>query len=270
MPFYDSHTHTALCGHASGEPMDYAPAAERAGLTGFIVTDHNPFPSGWESGIRMALSQFSSYLTMIERARSAWEGGVDIRSGIECDFVPGMEKEIEQVVGLTEFDYVLGSVHCNTRSYIERYFKGDVLAYTQLYYEWLGDAAESGFFDAISHPDVPKFMWPDQWDFERICPAVCRCLDRIAKTGTAMELNTSGVLKSFPEMNPGPEMLLLMKERDIPIVIGSDAHHPSRTGDGFVEALGQLQQVGYERVSYFLCRQRVDEKISTVLRELTR
>ena len=267
MPFYDSHTHTALCGHAEGEPIDYAKTAQRAGLTGIIVTDHNPFDSGWESGLRMAPREFSEYLDMIERAQSAWAGIVDVRPGIECDFMPGMEKEVERVLQLTDFDYVLGSVHCNMRSYLKKYFTGDVLAYTRLYYEHLGDAAESGFFDALSHPDVPKFMWPDQWDFERIRPDVCRFLDRVAASGLAMELNTSGVLKPYPEMNPGREMLELMNERGIPVVIGSDAHQPHRTGDGFVEALHLLQQVGFENVSYFLNRTRTDEKISTVLGE---
>lgn len=268
MPFYDSHTHTWLCQHAQGEPNDYARTADLVGLTGFIVTDHNPFSSGWESGLRMADHQFDAYLQMIERARAEWAGRVDVRSGIECDFMPGMEKEIAGVVTRTDFDYVLGSVHCNMGSYLNTYFDGDVLAYTRLYYEHMGDAAASGFFDAISHPDVPKFMWPHQWDFERIGPDVCRFLDRVAAAGIALELNTSGVLKPYPEMNPGPEMLQLMYERDIPVVLGSDAHQPQRTGDGFVEALWQLEEIGYQQVSYFLNRKRVDENIATVLREL--
>jgi histidinol-phosphatase (PHP family) len=269
MSFYDSHTHTSLCGHAEGEPIDYAKSAARRGLSGLIVTDHNPFASDWEAGIRMAPYEFYDYLDMINRARSAWAGIIDIRPGIECDFVPGMEKEIEAVVGLYAFDYVLGSVHCNTNSYIKRFYEGDALEYTRLYYDHMGLAAESGFYDALSHPDVPKFMWPKLWDFDRIRPDVIRFLDRVAASGTALELNTSGLLKPYPEMNPGREMLILMKERNIPVVIGSDAHQPHRTGEGFVEGLHLLQQVGFEKVSYYLKRQRVDQKIRTVLRELT-
>lgn len=268
MPFYDSHTHTSLCGHAEGEPIDFAKSAEKRGLTGFIVTDHNPFACGWESGLRMAPSDFPRYVDMIARARSAWAGIVDIRPGIECDYVPGMEKDIERVLNLTRFDYVLGSYHCNMHSNLKSFFTGDVLAYTRDYYERLGDAAETGLFDGLAHPDVPKFMWPEKWDFEAIRPDVCRFLDRVSATDVALELNTSGIYKPYPEMNPGREMLELIREREIPVVIGSDAHQPHRTGDGFVEALHLLEQVGFTEVSYFLNRARVDEKISTVLSEL--
>ncbi|MFC1467759.1 histidinol-phosphatase [Verrucomicrobiota bacterium] len=268
MPFYDSHTHTRLCGHALGEPIDYAKTAERVGLTGFIVTDHNPFASGWESGLRMRPHEFDEYMAMIEYARAAYKGVVDVRAGVECDYFPGMGAEIKSVVKAADFDYVLGSVHCNMRSYLDTFFEGDVLAYTRLYFEHMGDAAETGFFDAISHPDVPKFMWPREWDFERIRPNVCRFLDRVSSAGIALELNTSGVLKPYPEMNPGREMLELMQERAIPVVLGSDAHEPRRTGDGFVEALRLLQGIGYTQVSYYLNRKRVDENITAVLLEL--
>ena len=55
-----------------------------------------------------------------------------------------------------------------------------------------------------------------------------RCLDRIAATDTAMEINTSGLNKLYPEMNPGPQMLAEMCERGIPVVMGADAHDPVR------------------------------------------
>jgi len=268
MPFYDSHTHTRLCGHALGVPKEYAEVAQRVGLAGLIVTDHNPFDCGWEPHLRMKPREFNKYRKMVEKARKLYAGKVDVRLGVECDYSPLLKSEIPGVLARADFDYVLGSVHCNMGSYMQAYFTGDVLDYTRLYYDHMGEAAESGFFDAMSHPDIPKFMWPIQWDFERIRPDVCRFLDRVARAGMALELNTSGVLKPYPEMNPGPEMLELMYERDIPVVLGSDAHQPQRVGDGFVDALWQLEEIGYQQVSYFLNRTRVDEQISTVLREL--
>jgi histidinol-phosphatase (PHP family) len=66
-------------------------------------------------------------------------------------------------------------------------------------------------------------------------------------------------------MNPFPAMLVEMRERSIPVVIGSDAHVPSRVGDGFEEALGLLLQCGYEATSYFLGRKRVDVSIRQIL-----
>ena len=92
-----------------------------------------------------------------------------------------------------------------------------------------------------------------------------RVLDRIAKTGIAMELNTSGLNKSYPEMNPGMVMLTEMALREIPVVISSDSHDPHRVGADFDQALANLQNAGYQRVSYFINRERHDLAISEVV-----
>lgn len=77
-----------------------------------------------------------------------------------------------------------------------------------------------------------------------------------------MELNTSGYHKIFPEMNPGSRILALMKERGIPVVLGSDSHQPERVAEKFKDALDILETVGYDTVSSFANRQRQEIKIS--------
>lgn len=83
-----------------------------------------------------------------------------------------------------------------------------------------------------------------------------------------MELNTSGAMKSFPEMNPGPSMLRMMRERQIPVVVGSDSHKSRRVGDNFPSALAALQEAGYDKVSIFEHRKRQDLLITDVLASL--
>jgi len=109
---------------------------------------------------------------------------------------------------------------------------------------------------------------PDDWIFESIKPAIAEALDRIAATGVAMEINTSGLNKALPEMNPGPEMLAMMAEREIPIVIGSDSHTPRRVAENFLLALDELSDAGYENVSVFRERKRSDIPIQTVRESL--
>jgi histidinol-phosphatase (PHP family) len=99
-------------------------------------------------------------------------------------------------------------------------------------------------------------------------PFVIKALDRIAATGVAMELNTSGLLKAFPEMNPSPAQLALMKERGIPVVLGADAHTPLRVGDGYATGLRLLEAAGYTEVSYFLDRKRHTVAIRDALASL--
>jgi histidinol-phosphatase (PHP family) len=155
-----------------------------------------------------------------------------------------------------------------TAYYRERYFVSDPFLYQQTYFEHLAQSAESGLFDTLAHPDLVKNEAPDEWNFARIEPHIQRALDRIAKTGVAMELNTSGMNKALPEMNPGPKILALIRERGIPVVIGADAHRPQRVADRYEQALTMLDELGFESVSYFLDRCREDVPIAEALASL--
>lgn len=253
---YESHCHTPLCKHAVGDPEDYCAMALLRGLKGIIFTCHAPLPNGWSADVRMRDDEFGTYVAMVERARKIFAGRLDVRLGLESDFVPGLEPWLTELHQRVPLHHVLGSVHYQVKFYRERYFTGDVFAYQQTYYEHLAQAAESGLFDTLAHPDLVKNESPIDWHFPRIRPFIERALDRIAATGVAMELNTSGMLKALPEMNPGPEQLRMMCERGIPVVLGADAHRPERVADRYVEALHALEAAGYKEVNVFLERRR--------------
>ncbi|MET0261754.1 MAG: histidinol-phosphatase HisJ family protein [Rariglobus sp.] len=265
---YESHSHTPLCKHAVGEPEEYAVMAELRGLKGIIFTCHSPLPDGFAKDVRMAPEQFETYVDMITRAREAFEGRVDVRLGLESDFYPGVEPWLEKLHARVPLHHVLGSVHYQMRDYRVLFHRGDLAAYQELYYEHLAQSAETGLFDTLAHPDLIKNEAPSQWDFEKVRPHIERSLDRIAATGVAMELNTSGAFKALPEMNPSPSQLSLMRERGIPVVLGADAHVPQRVADGYAKALGLLQNAGYTEVNYFLDRKRQSVAITDALASL--
>jgi histidinol-phosphatase (PHP family) len=256
--FYESHSHTPLCKHAVGLPGEYAEVAYRRGLQGLIVTCHNPMPPGFSPRVRMAMEQFEDYLQMVAGARQEWRGRVDVRLGIEADYFPGYEDCVERLLQQADFHYVLGSVHPQLAEFRKRFWSGDPLRLQRKYFELLADSAETGLFDCLAHPDLVKNETPDDWRPELVLEDICQALDRIAATGVAMELNTSGVNKPIAEMNPFPQMLIQMRRRSIPVVIGADAHQPQRAGDGYHAALDLLEQCGYEQVSLFLHRTRRD------------
>ncbi len=265
---YESHCHTPLCKHAFGEPDEYAAVALARGFKGITFTCHCPLPNGFSANVRMAPGQFDDYVAMIAATRAAFAGRLDVRLGLESDFYPGVEPWLEKLHARVPLSHVLGSIHYQVSDYRKLYFTGDVKLYQQLYYEHLALSAESGLFDTLAHPDLIKNESPAEWDFERMRPFIERALDRIAATGVAMELNTSGVQKALPEMNPSPSQLALMRERGIPMVIGADAHVPERVGDGYITALKLLEKVGYEEVSFFIDRKRQDVPIQVALDSL--
>lgn len=262
--FYDSHMHTPLCKHAEGHPTLYMEHGVAGGLAGIIMTCHSPMPNGFSSRVRMAPEQFNEYVGLVTEAADAAPDGFEVLLGLESDFFPGMEGWLRVLHDRAPFHYILGSVHWHIAEYMDAFWHGDPFAFQKQYFEHLAESAECGLFDCLAHPDLVKNASPVDWDYGRIRPFIEKALDRIAATGVAMEINTSGLNKSFPEMNPGADMLSLMAERRIPVVIGSDSHTPMRVGDGFIEALGAMEEAGYETVSLFRERQRRDLSIEAV------
>lgn len=253
---YETHLHTPLCKHAEGWPEAYAEVAEARGLKGIIVTCHCPLPHGISSSVRMDPSSFPHYLDAVQAAQEQMRGRVDIRLGLESDFFPGLEPWLEDLHQKADFDYILGSVHPQIPEYKATYFNGNWPTFHRTYFQHLAAAAESRLYDCLAHPDLVKNLGSEHYDLDRLWPDILHALDRIAETGMAMELNTSGLNKTVPEMNPSPQILAAMRERDIPVVVGADAHHPLRVADRYPSAYQLLAEVGYTEVSYFLERQR--------------
>lgn len=266
---YETHSHTPLCKHARGTPGEMAAAAGARGLSGIVITCHCPLPDGMSAGVRMAPEEWERYQEMVQTARAEHEDRVDVRLGVESDWLPGLESWLERLHGSAPLNYVLGSVHPQLQEYKNLYLTGDWPAYHVQYFSSLVEAAETGLFDCLSHPDLVKNYGTETWDVEARMPHILRCLDRIAATGIAMELNTSGKNKTLPEMNPGPEILRAMREREIPVVVGADAHDPERVGDGYLEAYDLLEAAGYTSVRYFLNRKPVDVSLESARECLT-
>lgn len=260
---YESHSHTPLCKHAFGSPIEYGAAALRRGLAGITLTCHNPMPNGFSAGVRMAPEEWGQYQAIVQEATDYWAGQIDVRLGLEADYFPGYEDWLDKQINSAPLSYVIGSVHPQIAEYRAKFNTDDPVENQRTYFRLLADAAETKLFDCISHPDLIKNEFVDDWEPERILDSIAESLDRIAATGTAMELNTSGRLKKISEMNPFPQMLSMMNDRGISVVIGADAHVPERVGEGYDVALELLLAAGYDEITYFVERKprraRIDQ-----------
>jgi histidinol-phosphatase (PHP family) len=265
---FESHSHTPLCKHAYGEPTEYAAIAEKRGLRGLMVTCHNPMPDGFSAAVRMSESEFDEYVELVAKTRDQWQGRVDVRLGLEADYFEGYETYLEQQLSSADFHFVLGSVHPQIPEFREKYWSNDLREVQRTYFRLLAKSAETGLFDSIAHPDLIKNFTSEAWNSEQMLDDIRPALDRIAVTGVAMELNTSGVNKTISEMNPFPEMLAEMQLRDIPVTLGADAHVAERVSDGYEAAMQLLQQCGFTHVNFFLNRQRQEVAIQDALESL--
>jgi len=265
---YETHIHTPMCGHARGSLGDYAEVARRRNLKGIYVTDHCPMPESYEHQGRIARDRLSEYVEMVVQAGRDWAGRVDVVLGIESDWLPGMEPWLERLHRQADFQYVLGSIHCHLPDYRRLYLTDNALAFQMQYFTHLAQAAETGLFDALAHPDLVKDIHPDQWQVSRLLTHLKTCLDRIASTGVAMELNTGAEKKALAEWRPGVEILKLMNERGIPVVIGSDAHEPEQVAKHLPSALNMLKEIGFATTSYYRGRRRLDVPIADAIASL--
>jgi histidinol-phosphatase (PHP family) len=265
---FESHSHTPLCNHAYGDPAEYAAVAWERGLRGLIVTCHNPMPGGFSHQVRMREDQFAEYLDLVARARDQWQGRIDVRLGLEADYFEGYEAYLEKQLSSADFHFVLGSVHPQIAEFRDKYWQRDEVEVQRTYFRLLAKSAETGLFDSLAHPDLIKNHTSKVWCSDAIMDDIRFALDRIAATGVAMELNTSGVNKTIEEMNPFPAMLREMCQRKIPVTLGADAHEPDRVSDGYELALQLLSDCGYETISIFLERKRHEVRIADALASL--
>jgi len=261
----DSHMHTPLCKHAQGTPSEYAEAGIKAGMDAIIFTCHSPMPKNWWPEVRMHEKELPAYLDIIHNTQQAYSGQLEVRLGLECDWFPGMEPWLQHLSDSAPWDFLLGSVHFFGPEYLRAFRTKNTTAFRRQYFDHLAQSAESGFFDCLSHPDLVKNLQPSDWNPKNFTWCIASALDRIATTGTALELNTSGLHKALPEFNPHPQMLTMMAERGIPVVLGSDSHQPHRVGENFHHALILLQDCGFSHVSHYKKRSRFETPIAQLL-----
>ncbi|GMA14419.1 histidinol-phosphatase HisJ family protein [Deinococcus metallilatus] len=252
LPLFDSHLHTPLCGHATGTPREYAQAALDAGLAGICFTDHMPMPAWYDAPWRMRLDQLAEYVDRVREVQADYSGRLEVRLGLEADVHPGTERFVERVLNAYPWDYVIGSVHYlgawgfDNPEFVAEYEDRDLTGLYRDYYALVEGAARTGLFDSVGHLDLPK-------KFGHRDPAgsaALHALDVAAESGLALDFNTAGWRKPVAEAYPSPELTRAAAERNIPFVLGSDAHTPQEVGFRFVDALKQIQDAGGSVVTY--------------------
>jgi histidinol-phosphatase (PHP family) len=260
----DYHTHTPLCHHATGEPVELAAQAVRAGLSELGFSDHNPMPSDDFDDWRMRASDLEPYVAKVREAQSKYPQ-LSIKLGLEVDYLPGYEDWVRDLAAKYQWDYLIGSVHYLSDSWaidnpqqLAKWKSRDAFEVWSAYFERLAMAAESGLFDIIGHADLcKKFCFYPKQD----CNALfSRFLDAARRTGVAIELNTAGLRKECKEIYPSPQILKLAFKAGVPITFGSDAHSPGEVGLNLAEAVQLARSVGYTHCLRFT--KRVRETVS--------
>lgn len=265
----DYHTHHERCGHAVGKLEEYVQRGIALGLDQLGLSDHLPLihvdPDSYYPEMAMPLSELPLYVEECLTLKERYRGVIDLKVGLEADYIEGYEEQIRELLAPYPWDYLIGSVHflgewdITDFRQVHGWEGQDPLEVYRRYYDAVRKSAQSGIYDIIGHMDVIKrFGYGPQTPEGQ---AEVRKLERetlqiIAQSGIAMELNASGLTKPCAEMFPAEHILREALALGIPLTLGSDAHDPRKLGDGLDIARGQLYELGFRELAVFDGRQR--------------
>ena len=165
-----------------------------------------------------------------------------------------------------EFDYLIGAVHYIAPDWdvdsplkLDRWKQQPVEEVWTRYFRALSQAAQSGLFDFLAHPDlVKKFGHIPKGD---LLPYYREALDAIEASKMAIEVSTAGLRKEVAEIYPSVQFLKEAFRRKIPVLISSDSHAPVEVGHEFQKALNLVKEIGYRELTAFQKRKPVKIKI---------
>ncbi|MBL0386888.1 histidinol-phosphatase HisJ family protein [Tumebacillus sp. ITR2] len=264
--FVDYHTHHERCGHAVGTLEEYIEAALAKGLKEIGLSDHQPLIHvPHREGSAMLMEQLPGYVEEALALQQKYRGQIDVKVGLEGDWVEGYGEQVRGLLAQYPFDYVIGSVHFlgewdhTNSAELSNWDGRDVYETYAEYYRQVQLAAQSGLFDIIGHLDVIKRFGvkPERSVDELLEQTVLAVRD----AGVCVEVNASGLRYPCAEQFPSVRVMEMMKFHEIPLTVGSDAHQPGFVAEGFATVYELLKQVGYTHVHGFTGRKRYEIEI---------
>ena len=223
---------TARRRRSAGSPSSASPSTSTASRQALEVWQH-PWWRQW------ARDDVDDYCAFVREE-------TDLRLGIEADYVAGREDRIARFLEAREWDYVVGSVHFVRDAAVD--LEGDRVGARlgprdrpdriwERYFETLAEAARSGLYDIMAHPDLVK-VWgrarpqPERDPRHYYEPAV----EAMLEAGVAIELSTAGLRKPVGELYPAPALLEMAVDAGLPIALSTDAHVPEQLGYRYDDA----------------------------------
>jgi len=276
-----------MCHHAVGSIEDYIKKAidKKLGLIG--ISDHFPYEYLKSSSIlieevpyqeyAMSLNEVDLYLSSIQNLKEIYKNKIQVRVAFEVDYFKSQESFLNLQIKnrLNNLDYILGSAHIlhgksklfavDDRRFLNMYKEFDSIDNIYLeYYHKLQDmiTSEEFDFDIVSHFDLPKKYKKRAIDKELVMNEVIKTLELVKRRDLTIEINTGGLRKEVKEQYPSFEIIEKMYELDIPILLGSDAHHPNELGYKFNKMINLVSKIGYTKLAHFYKRKRTFIEIS--------
>ena len=268
---FNFHTHTALCGHASGDGMEkYVMAAYTEGMTDLGFSDHAPNPFGYDPKSAMSIEQFEKeYIPTLQKIKAQAVGQLSVKIGLEGEYFGDFGEQHPIVKDLRKktepyLDYmILGQHYCLARDENGKIkmppenSKYNSKQYPLDYAFTIVEAIRSRKFAYVAHPDIfmekrdsvpeaelEEYMQNARKAMEMICDASKEC-------NIPLEINLgsiSAIVAGIPGKTltrdgtypyPVPEFWKIAEEKGCKVLIGIDAHDPQALQDRTSERIAR-------------------------------
>jgi len=254
----DAHLHTDLSPDST-VPIDvFAAQAVERHIPEIAITDHVDFDP---TAPAYAHTTFAERERTVRDAAARWaDRGVAIRFGVEITWDRRWADDIAAYLARHEHDFVIGSVHIYRDSpyaaeRVAAFVEGKTLgAIVAPYFDEVAAGARTGLFDAMGHIDfVKRYLAPHVTaaDLAGAPELYEPILDALVESGTALEVNTSGLRQAAGELYPSPA--IVARYRDLggrAVSVGSDAHRPDAFAWALDEGYAAAAAAGFDALTF--------------------
>jgi histidinol-phosphatase (PHP family) len=254
----DSHLHTSLSPDSDVVIDVYAAAALDRGIAELAITDHVDFEPGAPA---FGYATFDDRERVVRQAAERWSPrGVAIRFGAELTYDRTWEADIRDHLARHRYDFTIGSVHDRVESpygagRVQRWVEGRSIAeIVAPAFDEVEAAARSGLFDALGHLDVVKRYLHPFVPKEALAAApelYEPILRALVESGTALEINTSGLRHPVGETYPSATVVRRFRELGgRAVTIGSDAHRAEHFGWALADGYQYAMDGGFRTLTF--------------------
>ena len=247
---YNYHTHTPRCGHAIGKEEDYILEAIKMGIKRLGFSDHIILPEQYEQpGIRGDYKLYQDYVDTIKALKEKYKDQIEIKLGFEAEYIPTCVDYYKKILK-KDIDYLILGQHCFFDGKWRFYpYDNNSVYGIKLYVDHIIAGLQTGLFSYLVHPDL-FMMGYDVWNDEMEQEAR-RLLKACEDMNIPIEINVLGMTRNYNgqfRCYPNDHFFALVKDYNLKIVIGVDAHMPSHFNLANVEKAFQFAEKHHLKV----------------------